>query len=170
MVKLVPSYRDKTIECCPCSSRKPYANCCAPILSGECAARTALALMRSRYAAFVLHEIGYLLATWHPSTRPVSIDPATIPNWTGLQILRTEKGGEGDTEGVVEFLAIAAGRKQALHFHEESRFVKEEGRWLYMDGDVKGDAMSSERRAQKVGRNDACPCGSGKKYKKCCSS
>lgn len=124
--------------------------------------------MRSRYAAFVLHEVEYLLATWHPVTRPMSIDPATIPDWKGLQILRTEKGEEADTEGVVEFLAIALVGKQLCHFHEESRFVKQEDRWLYMDGDLKGDTVPSERRMQKVGRNDICPCGSGKKYKKCC--
>lgn len=157
------------IKHCPCNSRRPYADCCEPILSGRCVALTAEALMRSRYVAFVLHDVKYLLATWHPSARPISLDPATFPEWKGLQIIRTEKGAEADTEGVVEFRATALAQKQFCHFHEVSRFVKEEGQWFYTDGDVKDDVKSSERRVQKVGRNDDCPCGSGKKYKKCCS-
>jgi len=126
--------------------------------------------MRSRFTAYVLRDINYLLASWHPSTRPIAIDPATIPDWTSLQIIRTEKGREIDTEGVVEFRAIAMARKTFCRFQEMSRFVKENGQWFYTDGDLKGAPAPSERSvAPKVWRNDPCPCGSGKKHKKCCS-
>ena len=157
------------INQCPCHSGAAFADCCEPLVSGRRAARTAEALMRSRYTAYVLRNVSYLLASWYPSTRPVTIDPATIPDWCGLQIVRTEKGTEEDTEGVVEFRATALSGERFCQLHEVSRFVQEEGLWFYTDGDLKVDAAPAERRVQRVGRNDACPCGSGKKYKKCCS-
>jgi len=138
-------------------------DCCEPLLSGKGAALTAEALMRSRYTAYVLRDINYLLISWHPSTRPIGIDQATIPDWCGLQVIRSEHGAETDTEGVVEFSATALVRKQLFRLHEVSRFVKEEGQWFYTEGDLKGDDASSEQRDRKVGRNDPCPCGSGKK-------
>ncbi len=156
-----------TTNLCPCNSGAAFIDCCEPLVSGRCAALTALALMRSRYTAYVLRDTNYLRASWYPSTRPIAIDPDTIPDWQGLQVIRTEKGTASDTEGVVEFTATALLRKRFCRFHEVSRFVKEEGRqWFYTDGDLKGDAAPAERRVQKVGRNDPCPCGSGKKYKK----
>ena len=154
---------------CPCNSGAALAACCGPLLAGKQAARTAEALMRSRYTAYVLRDIDYLLASWHPATRPMVIDPATIPDWCGLQVIRTEQGNEAETEGVVEFIATAVARKQFYRFHEVSRFVQEEGQWFYTDGDLKEDAALAEPRVEKVGRNDPCPCGSGKKYKKCCA-
>lgn len=153
---------------CPCNSGAAFTLCCGPLLAGKHAARSAEALMRSRYTAYVRRDIDYLLASWHSSTRPMAIDPATIPDWCGLQVIRTEQGSETDTMGVVEFMATAVARKQFYRFHEVSRFVKEEGRWFYTDGELQEDAPA-ESRVEKVGRNDPCPCGSGKKYKRCCS-
>lgn len=124
--------------------------------------------MRSRYTANIEKNVGYLLQTWHPSTRPSVLDPATIPNWCGLQIVRTERGREDDDEGIVEFVATALVRNKRCTLHEVSRFVREAGQWLYVTGDLLGDSEQAEIRAGKTGRNDPCPCGSGKKFKKCC--
>lgn len=154
---------------CPCNSGAAFFDCCEPLISGKSIARTAEALMRSRYSAYVLRDINYLMASWHLSTKPEAIDPATILDWQELQVIYTEKGTESDSEGIVEFIATALSHMRFCRFHEVSRFVKEEGLWFYLDGELKWDAAPSEQKVQKVGRNDPCPCGSGKKYKKCCS-
>lgn len=98
---------------------------------------TAEALMRSRFAAFKRADREWLLRTWHRSTRPDDLDLADNPRWRGLQILDTIDGGPDDTEGVVEFRAsyIADGELGILQ--ERSRFVREDGRWYYVDGDVR---------------------------------
>lgn len=155
-------------DTCPCKSDRPYAACCAPLLSGDRIACTAEALMRSRYVAYVLRDVVYILRTWHPSTRPDTINPAAIPEWNSLQIIRTEKGRESDSKGIVEFKATSFSPKHPLLLHEVSRFVHEDGQWFYVDGDLKDDALPAERRAPKIGRNDPCHCGSGKKSKRCC--
>ena len=153
---------------CPCTSGAPYALCCGPLLSGQTPTATAEALMRSRYTAYVERNISYLLRTWHPSTRPSVLDPATIPNWCGLQIVRTERGRKDDDEGFVEFVATALVRNTLCTLREVSRFVREAGEWLYVSGDLLEDGGPAEIRAGKTGRNAPCPCGSGKKFKKCC--
>jgi SEC-C motif-containing protein len=153
---------------CPCNSEKLFAECCEPLLSGDHIAATAEALMRSRYTAYVVRDVDYLLRSWHSSTRPAAIDATTIPEWYGLHIVRTEKGMEGDDNGVVEFKATAISRGKIWRLHEISRFVKEVGQWFYVDGDLKGEIPPPEKKGPKVGRNEPCPCGSGKKFKKCC--
>lgn len=124
----------KAGEPCPCGSGRPYAGCCGPAHGGQPAA-TAEALMRSRYSAYVLGLEAYLLATWHPSTRPEKLDLAEPrAKWLGLEVRRHEQ--TDDTHAVVEFIARyrVAGRGQRLH--ETSRFVREAGGWLYIDGDI----------------------------------
>jgi len=117
--------------------------------------------MRSRYVAYVLGRHDYLLATWHPSTRPDEGSlGGTSLRWIGLGILRTVSGRAQDEAGEVEFLASYIDRGKARRLHERSRFVREDGHWLYVDGDCEVDD---------IGRNDACPCGSGKKFKHCCA-
>ncbi len=150
---------------CPCGSRKTYASCCKPLIAGYQHAVSAEALMRSRYTAYVLKNADYLLNTWHDSTRPAAIPLSSIPEWRGLRIVRTEEGRENDLRGVVEFKAKAAGGNTIRVLHEVSRFVRENDRWLYVDGDMSDSSPSSKN---KVGRNAPCPCGSGKKFKKCC--
>jgi len=90
--------------------------------------------MRSRYAAFATGDAAYVRETWHPGKRPddVSLDPGI--RWTGLEVLAVEAGGPGDARGVVEFRAHwrEAGRPGVLH--ERSRFVRQSGRWWYLDG------------------------------------
>ncbi|CAM5743623.1 YchJ family metal-binding protein [Mycolicibacterium aubagnense] len=113
-----------------------YAACCGPLHRGERPAATALALMRSRFTAFALGEVDYLLATWHPTTRPADLDLDADVVWRRLQIVDTEAGGEDDATGVVQFRAqyVRAGGRHILH--ERSRFARSrDGRWLYVDGD-----------------------------------
>lgn len=142
---------------CPCGSGKPYGECCAPLHRGERSAATAEALMRSRYSAYVLKDGDYLRATWHPSTRPALLElEGDTTRWLGLRILATAQGGEGDESGSVEFAADYAGGQ----LHERSRFVRERGQWRYLDGELLPPV--------KVGRNEPCPCGSGRKFKRCC--
>lgn len=120
--------------------------------------------MRSRYSAYVLKLTDYLRDTWHVSTRPVTLTfDNDEPEWCGLQIRHTSGGSETDQTGEVEFIARWFSRDDRTgSLHERSRFVREAGRWYYVDGEL------FPTLAAKVGRNDPCPCGSGKKYKQCC--
>jgi len=98
---------------------------------------TAEELMRSRFAAFRSGDAAWLVATWHPSTRPDDLDLSGNPRWRGLQIVDVVDGGPADTAGVVEFRATYLDDDGALGvLHERSRFVREDGRWYYVDGDV----------------------------------
>ncbi|KAF0202219.1 MAG: hypothetical protein FD173_2022 [Gallionellaceae bacterium] len=121
---------------CPCGSTKPYATCCARYIEGNEPAPGAEALMRSRYTAYTLLREDYLLVTWHPSTRPASLGLAddTATKWFGLEVKRHE---QQDTDhAIVEFVARYKVRGRAHRLHEVSRFVREQGRWFYVDGDV----------------------------------
>lgn len=121
---------------CPCGRPRPYAECCGPLHAGAAAATEAEALMRSRYCAYVLGLADYLLATWHPSTRPAALDldEAPRPKWLGLEVKRFEATG-ADT-AVVEFVARCRIAGRGHRMHEVSRFVREEARWYYIDGDT----------------------------------
>lgn len=116
---------------CPCRSGLAFGECCGPLHAGA-PAPTAAQLMRSRYAAYVTGDAAYLLATWHPSTRPATLELDPAPTWRSLEVVRTERGGPLDREGIVEFAAryVADGERGVLH--ETSRFVRED-RWRYVD-------------------------------------
>ena len=88
--------------------------------------------MRSRYSAYVVGLIDYLLSTWHPSTAPGELDLSPV-KWIGLEVRRAEASGEA---GIVEFVALCRVNGRAQRMHETSRFVKQEGRWYYIDGQV----------------------------------
>ena len=115
---------------CPCHHGASYGVCCKPLHDGQ-AAPTAERLMRSRYAAYVLKLDSYLFATWHPSTRPPSIDLDT-PKWLGLQVRHHQETGDTAT---VEFVARYKVGGTAHRLHEVSRFIREDGRWYYVDGE-----------------------------------
>ncbi|MDO9224699.1 MAG: YchJ family metal-binding protein [Pseudomonadota bacterium] len=119
---------------CPCGSGRPLAACCGPYLAGAALPPDAEALMRSRYSAYVLGDEAYLLTTWHPDTRPPSLDldqgPAT--KWLGLAVKRHEDDGDG--RATVEFVARYKIGGRAHRLHETSRFLREGGRWLYLGG------------------------------------
>ncbi|WP_330473030.1 YchJ family protein [Terrabacter sp. C0L_2] len=119
---------------------RSYAACCGPLLAGDRTASTAEDLMRSRYTAFATGDDAYLLRTWHPRTRPAHVDLDPVTRWTGLTVLRTQRGGPGDEDGVVEFVArwsepSGPGGRRRGELHEVSRFERRAGRWLYVDGD-----------------------------------
>ena len=116
---------------CPCGSGRSYDPCCGRLHRGEEPATTARELMRSRYAAYVVGDADYVLRTWHPRTRPTSLDLDDSPQWAGLTVLATADGREGDSIGEVEFRAEFPGGA----LHERSRFVRRAGRWVYVDGD-----------------------------------
>ncbi|MBK1646884.1 hypothetical protein CKO25_20100 [Thiocapsa imhoffii] len=119
---------------CPCGGPRPFELCCGPALDEGIPPPTAEALMRSRYVAYTLSRNDYLLATWHPRTRPPRIDPDRTPvRWLGLKIRRVEAGTPQDHEGIVEFVARYKIGGRAHRLHETSRFVKEDGRWFYLD-------------------------------------
>ncbi|MDW4572324.1 YchJ family metal-binding protein [Microbacterium sp. M3] len=120
---------------CPCGSGDRFHGCCGPVLHGT-PAPTAERLMRSRYTAFVVGDARHLAGTWHPGTRPddLALDPAQ--RWTGLEILATEGGGPGDARGTVEFRAAWRWGRERGELHERSRFVRQSGRWWYLDGEL----------------------------------
>jgi SEC-C motif domain protein len=123
---------------CPCGSRLTYERCCQRRHDGE-AAQDAETLMRSRYTAFVLGLEAYLLATWHPGTRPEALSPESFDRrWLGLKVLRSE--ATGADSAIVEFVALYKASGRAIEFRETSRFVREEGRWLYVDGNPEARA------------------------------
>lgn len=122
---------------CPCLSGETYGNCCGRLHRGEAQAPTAERLMRSRFSAFAVGDAAYLLATWHPRRRPAAFELDPAIRWTRLDILNTTGGGMLDTQGTVEFRAyFRSGSAGAGSQHEVSRFVREGGRWFYLDGDV----------------------------------
>ncbi|MBV7541081.1 YchJ family protein [Acidovorax sp. sic0104] len=120
-----------------------YADCCGRYLDhgDDAAAPDAESLMRSRYTAFVLERGDYLQATWHASTRPPSLEFEPGARWLGLDVRRHQAG---DDRAVVEFVARYRVGGRAVRLHETSRFVCEQGRWYYVDGDSAG-ARAAER-------------------------
>lgn len=123
---------------CPCDLGRPYAECCGRWHAGalHLQAPDAPALMRSRYSAFVLALPDYLLATWHERTRPATLEPdAPGLRWLGLEVRR--HAVQDDTHATVEFVARNKQGGRAQRLHETSRFVREDGRWFYVDGDLR---------------------------------
>lgn len=118
---------------CPCGSGRNFSDCCRPYLQQTALPETAEALMRSRYSAFVLCDENYLRHSWHPDTRPQTIHLHDNTRWLGLKIKRTGGGEMHDTEGFVEFIARYKTGGKATRLHEHSRFVRFEGRWVYLD-------------------------------------
>jgi SEC-C motif domain protein len=123
-----------TTRSCPCGLPEAYEDCCGRYHSGAAAAPTAEALMRSRYAAFVQRDAGYLLRTWHPRTRPERLDLDPRMRWTGLEVVATTEGSAFHSTGTVTFRASYRGGS----LHERSRFERVDGVWVYVDGDFLG--------------------------------
>src|SRR5690554_327348 len=119
---------------CPCLSGSPYGECCARFHAGDAAAPTAERLMRSRYSAYAVGDVDYLLRSWHPATRPAELELDPGVRWYRLDILSTSGGGMLDTEGTVEFRAHYKSPDGAGAQHETSRFVRDAGAWVYLDG------------------------------------
>ena len=136
---------------CPCGSGRPYTGCCGPFISGVAVPATAEQLMRSRYTAYAQGNADWLRETWHPATRPVSLDLGEPVRWIGLKIVSAESGGPQDDRGTVEFVARYKRGGRAHRIHELSRFQRCDGRWCYVDGDLGPDGAgdpSSGRAAR----------------------
>jgi len=159
---------------CPCNSGRAYADCCGPVIGGECPAATPEALMRTRYSAFVLKKIDHLRESLHPDQR-ADHDPeatrrwADKSEWVGLDIVNATGGGADDDAGTVEFIARYRQKGTPCTHHEVAEFSRHQGRWYYTDGKMVTPG-TQRNEGPRVGRNDPCPCGSGKKYKKCCGA
>ena len=160
------------MDICPCGSSKPYVDCCRPLISGERLADTAEQVMRSRYTAFVKKELAWLRDSLHPGHR-ADYDEASSrawaerAEWHGLEILKAEKGGPVDQKGMVEFVASFTENGVRQEHRELASFQRTGGAWYYTTGKLL-PPRPIVRQGPKAGRNDPCPCGSGKKFKKCC--
>jgi SEC-C motif domain protein len=156
---------------CPCGSGSTFDDCCGAIIAGA-PALSAEALMRSRFTAFVRGDMSHVENTHAKDVREdfnrsAAESTANSVEWVSLEIMNST-GGEGDDAGEVEFVARYKQDGQLLVHHERSQFCREDGKWMYVDGQI--NPKGEPRRVVKVGRNDPCPCGSGKKYKKCCGA
>lgn len=153
---------------CPCGSTRPYALCCGAYIAGA-RVPTAQALMRSRYSAYVVGDLDYLQKT-SAGQALLAFDRAEVSRslpgteWLGLDVLETEAGEESDDTGTVTFRARFRQGGRIHTIAERSEFRRVGGEWRYVRGEVDEGAPAGARQ---VGRNDPCPCGSGKKFKKC---
>jgi len=155
---------------CLCGSGLNSANCCQRFIAHKDHPTTAEALMRSRFTAYAQKNEAYLLATWDDAStkKPKFIDFSKEGDvvWTQLDIIQCKKGAINDKKGLIEFKAHYTLDGEPYVMHEISRFVFKNGRWFYMDGLVK--SVSRANQQVNEGKNKPCPCGSGKKYKRCC--
>ncbi|WPC73125.1 YchJ family protein [Vibrio porteresiae] len=151
---------------CYCNSGLAYSDCCQPVHHDHANAKTPEQLMRARYSAHVLKLVDFIVATYHPSCNAeqdrAEIAASANSHWNKLEVLSTDEGSN-DSEGYVHFKAHFSDHGQTYCLEERSRFLREGQLWYYVDGEFPQTTTHS-----KVGRNDPCPCGSGKKYKKCC--
>jgi SEC-C motif-containing protein len=156
---------------CPCGSQKSYDSCCGTLIKGKAQAATPEALLRSRYSAFVKGEIDYILATHDSETRD-QVKKEEIESWSkesqwlGLEVLQIHPESQDGNEAVIDFTARYETGEKTFDHTERSTFRKKNGRWFFHDAQELH--IGPYRRVEpKVGRNDPCPCGSGKKFKKC---
>lgn len=157
---------------CPCTSGDDYATCCEPVIGQQRKAATAEELMRSRYSAYALGHIDWIVDSQSPDGRQFVDRKATEEwskraKWHKLEVLETKDGGDGDTEGFVDFKAYYTIAGEDITHHEIASFRKEDGDWYFVDG-IEVKPRPFKRIEPKVGPNDPCTCGSGKKWKKCC--
>ena len=158
---------------CPCQSGATYRDCCEPFIRGIKQAETAEQLMRARYAAHTQIEMDFIEKTHDPQSkqeinREETREWAESTNWQGLEIIETKKGGAGDDVGLIEFKATYEADDGLKVHHELSEFHKRDGVWYYTDS--MHPIQTVVRESPKIGRNEPCACGSGKKYKKCCGA
>jgi SEC-C motif-containing protein len=159
---------------CPCGSEVSLNDCCLPLIQGKRKASTAEQLLRARYTAFTQGEIDFILNTHHSRTRnevkrEEIEDWSKNSEWLGLKIVQMESGKADDQQGMIIFAAQYKTNGKTEDHWEKSMFEREEGEWKFLD--AHGLKPGPLRRTEpKVGRNDPCACGSGKKFKKCCGS
>lgn len=150
---------------CFCSSNKEFSQCCEPLLFGEQLACDPEQLMRSRFSAYKTANYRYILATYANQQKQdldiTSLKSSAVgTNWLSLEIISSNHRTD---HGQVEFKAYYQADNQYYVLHEVSDFILEENQWKYTEGKILSDDLPL-----KIGRNDPCPCGSAKKFKKCC--
>lgn len=157
---------------CPCGSDKLFGVCCEPVINGVRESESAEQLMRARYSAFAAGSMDFVVATTHSSTR-AEVNLADITEWSktsvwnGLEILETKD--LGNDKAVVSFAARFTQQGKEQNHREKSQFEREDGKWRFVTGEqLKNPTVRYE--TPRAGRNDPCPCGSGKKFKKCCAA
>lgn len=154
---------------CPCGSGLGFEACCEPVITGASPAASPEALMRSRYTAYAVGALDHLLESLHPDHR-ADYDAegarrwAEGSDWLALEVRETVADEE---RGTVEFVATYRRKGEKRSHHEIGRFERHKGRWYYTDGQMVTPG-TVRHDGPRVGRNDPCICGSGKKYKKCC--
>ncbi|MGD2055783.1 MAG: YchJ family protein [Gammaproteobacteria bacterium] len=159
---------------CPCGSDLTLAECCEPLIDGAAQAPTPEALMRSRYTAYVLQAIPYIAGTLHPDQRSDYDEAGAIrwareADWQSLEIIASSPVSAGSESATVEFKASYRRNGTRFVHHEISEFRKAGGTWYFYDGRMISPAPLRHDNPR-PGRNDPCPCGSGKKFKKCCGA
>lgn len=165
---------------CPCGNKKTYSDCCEVAHLDHSLVTTPEQLMRSRYSAHPLGLVDYVVKTYHPSCQAEQqrdgIADSINSDWCGLEVICAESS-DNENEGYVEFKAYFNDEGQQYCMQERSRFVRENNLWYYIDGtfpEQESELENIDPRLNqtienfKIGRNDPCICGSGKKYKKCC--
>jgi len=157
---------------CPCGSGANFADCCEQIINGERESRTADELMRARYSAFATGAIDFIVSSTHSRTRPeidlqYTREWSQTSTWRGLQIFETKLVDDNKAYVSFEALFTQAGKDQS--HREKAEFERENGKWRFVTGEeLKNPTVRYE--TPRVGRNEPCPCGSGKKFKKCCGA
>ncbi len=158
---------------CPCGSGEDYKSCCEPLIKGVIKPERAEQLMRARYTAHTNGSIAYIMETHHSEKRheideEQTRDWAEKSQWLGIDIRKVQGGEPSDSTAEVEFVATYRDPKGIRQTHHElSEFRKHAGEWFFYD--AKPPQIEQFKRDQpKIGRNEPCPCNSGKKYKKCC--
>jgi len=156
---------------CPCGKGESYESCCRRFIRGEAEPESAEELMRARYSAYALGEVDFIVRSHDPATSN-QVDRKSTElwskqsKWLGFELVSIEGGTAFDQDGTIEFVARYKIRGVTVEHRERARFRKHNGRWFFVDGEeIKGPPRV--RNDPRVGRNDPCPCGSGKKYKKC---
>lgn len=162
---------------CPCGTGSPYEMCCGMYHNNPGTAPTAEILMRSRYTAFVIRDFNYIAITQKLKENPEQVaadieDSNDNTQWIKLEVHETEEGLEKDKKGMVSFSAHFKEGKHIGRLSERSLFKKIKKEWFYISGEheVEKKTPLVNSDAMKIGRNDPCLCGSGKKYKKCCGA
>ncbi|MAZ44030.1 MAG: hypothetical protein CMF48_02485 [Legionellales bacterium] len=158
---------------CPCGSKLEYTNCCGPFILETLLPSTPEQLMRSRYTAFTQANIPYIMKTMTDTALdefdPIGFKKWVTPlQWEALEILSAPPTEEDGLFGEVEFIATYSTTDgESFDIHERSRFEKIGGKWYYVEGETPR-TVETVYNTDKIGRNDPCHCGSGRKYKKCC--
>lgn len=155
------SINEDSIKICPCKSGEKYDLCCRIIHQDKQKAELPEQLMRARYSAYVLCMKEFILNSWALETRPEQLILNSETRWFSLEIVNSEPVSAQSTSAHVSFIAKYIEDKTIFNLEEQSTFIKRSNLWFYLRGD-------SRSFSQKLGGKAKCPCGSGKKFKRCC--